>query len=337
MSVLRRLRRGEPAPADDFDERAYLEANPDVAAAVESGAMVSGRAHYEAFGRAEGRPLSGGPVDRVERVLSSIDRNGKGLEVGPSHSPMAPKAAGFDVHVMDHLDTETLRAHFTDANHAIAAGGASRIEEVDFVWKGEPLPELVGGQDIYDWIICSHSIEHMPDLIGFLQGCQTILKPTGRLALVVPDQRFCFDHYGVPTSTGALLDAHDERRTKPSPGQVYDYLSRCSALHGDIAWARGAADEPELLYERAKAVQGWADATAGADLSGDLHCWRFTPETFRLILDDLVGLGLLDMRIVVEHPTHGAEFWVTLGIGGEPADEATRLELLRAARRTSID
>jgi SAM-dependent methyltransferase len=343
MSALGRARRlvGGSAPAAPpeagFDEAAYLAANPDVAAAVASGAMASGWAHYQAFGEREGRPLSGGPVDRVERVLATIDRDGKGLEVGPSHSPMAPKAAGFDVDVMDHLDTETLRAHFAGKNHAIAPNGASLIEEVDFVWKGQPLPELIGGEDVYDWIICSHSIEHIPDLVAFFQGCQAILKPGGRLALVVPDYRYCFDHYGVATTAGALLDAHHEGRTMPSVGQVYDYLSRCASLHGDIAWAKGVPDEPDFLYDRAMAIRGWTDASAGADLSGDLHCWRFTPETFRVILDDLVGLGLVDLRIVAEHPTHGAEFWVTLEVGGEAATDAERLEMLRAARRSMAD
>ena len=96
-------------------------------------------------------------------------------------------------------------------------------------------------------------------------------------------------------------------------------------------------DEPELLYDRGKAVQGWSDASGGADLSGDLHCWRFTPETFRVVVDDLVGLGLIDLRIVEEHPTHGAEFWVTLAPGAEPAAEDARVEMLRAALRSIAD
>jgi SAM-dependent methyltransferase len=40
---------------ENFNERGYLAANPDVAAAVKSGQVESGRAHFEAFGRKEGR------------------------------------------------------------------------------------------------------------------------------------------------------------------------------------------------------------------------------------------------------------------------------------------
>ncbi|TXN11354.1 hypothetical protein FV219_05445 [Methylobacterium sp. WL122] len=41
-----------------FDEREYLRCNPDVLRAVQSGKMKSGAAHYQVFGRREGRKLS---------------------------------------------------------------------------------------------------------------------------------------------------------------------------------------------------------------------------------------------------------------------------------------
>jgi hypothetical protein len=44
----------EPASASNFDERAYLAANPDVARAVAAGQFESGRQHFAAFGRREG-------------------------------------------------------------------------------------------------------------------------------------------------------------------------------------------------------------------------------------------------------------------------------------------
>lgn len=40
-----------------FNEAAYLAANPDVAAALATGAFRSGQQHYEQYGRFEGRCL----------------------------------------------------------------------------------------------------------------------------------------------------------------------------------------------------------------------------------------------------------------------------------------
>jgi SAM-dependent methyltransferase len=47
----------ELATESNFDERAYLSANPDVAQAVKNGSFKSGRAHFNIFGKREGRRL----------------------------------------------------------------------------------------------------------------------------------------------------------------------------------------------------------------------------------------------------------------------------------------
>lgn len=48
-----------------FSEMGYLAKNPDVAAAVFSGALPSGKAHYDRWGKAEGRDASGGAFDEA--------------------------------------------------------------------------------------------------------------------------------------------------------------------------------------------------------------------------------------------------------------------------------
>jgi SAM-dependent methyltransferase len=45
------------ATDQNFDEQAYLRANPDVAEAISSGELDSGRIHFDVFGRREGRRL----------------------------------------------------------------------------------------------------------------------------------------------------------------------------------------------------------------------------------------------------------------------------------------
>jgi len=47
-------------------------------------------------------------ADPAEQLLRYIDKNGHGVEIGPSHSPVAPKRAGYKVHIIDHLDREGL-------------------------------------------------------------------------------------------------------------------------------------------------------------------------------------------------------------------------------------
>jgi hypothetical protein len=80
-----------------FNEADYLSANPDVAAAVRSGACPSGATHYELYGKKENRPLnrqvSAVPkspnASRRDRILAGLNvRALKGLEIGALASPL---------------------------------------------------------------------------------------------------------------------------------------------------------------------------------------------------------------------------------------------------------
>jgi len=235
------------------------------------------------------------------------DRNGLGLEIGPSHNPIAPKKRGFNVHILDHVSAVELREKYK--GHGVEI---DNIEEVDFVWRGEPLLELIGHEHCYDWIVASHVIEHVPDPISFLAQCEKLLKPNGVLSLIVPDKRYCFDYFHPPSSTGEVLDAFDQKRTRPSPGKVFDHFSRAAKRNNQIAWsstARGPIefvhdfDEARIQWERARSVNEYVD----------VHNWRFTPASFRMLLSDLQALGLTHFGIKAEFETVGCEFYLTLG------------------------
>lgn len=147
---------------------------------------------------------------RADLIRSLVDLGGRGLEIGPSYNPIVPKSSGANVEVLDHAPAQQLRAHYAgDVNV-----DSNLIEEVDFVTEGRSMVDAVGELGRYDWIIASHVIEHQPDLIGFLKDCSALLRANGKLALAVPDKRFCFDVFRPVSSTGALLQAHHEKRTR---------------------------------------------------------------------------------------------------------------------------
>jgi hypothetical protein len=107
-----------------------LEAYPDVAAAVKEGKFHSGREHHEKYGEREGRVLKRlfGITSREEKVFHLLDKTGLGLEIGPSHNPIAPKKKGFNVHILDHASAAELRNKYQ--GHEV---NLDSIEEVDFV------------------------------------------------------------------------------------------------------------------------------------------------------------------------------------------------------------
>lgn len=313
----------------NFNESEYLALYPDVASAVKAGAFKSGYEHYQKHGKFEGRQPDGlSPRERA--VFHLIDKQGFGLEIGPSHNPIAPKKKGYKVQVLDHCSAEQLRAKYQ--GHGL---NLDNIEEVDFVWQGQPLPELVGKTQCFDWIIASHVIEHIPDLISFFQQCEQLLKPNGVLSLVVPDKRYCFDYFQPLSTTGMLLDAYTQKRTRPSAGQVFDHFANAATANSAIAWSpdyRGGADA--LIHTVQQADAQWHKAIT-TDEYIDVHCWRFTPESFALILSDINRLGLVGLGIQARFSTSGCEFYVSLGLSERQKDEFVfdRLSGLNAIAR----
>ncbi len=231
---------------------------------------------------------------RQRFVARYAPKAGPGLEIGPSFNPLARKADGYRVDILDHADASKLREKYRDAGVNL-----DNIEDVDFVWHGEPLSETLGRRGWYDWIIASHVIEHTPDLVGFLIECQALLGEAGRLILVVPDKRYCFDHFQSLSSTGDVLDAHQQGRTKPSPGRVFDHHANAvsKGRHGVLTWHRRAQGSLQLIHDMDGVRSAWHN----------VHNWHFTPESFRLVIDDLRELGLLALGII-DGPRSLADF-----------------------------
>ena len=317
-----------PQPISEFDETAYLECNPDVAHAVQIGKIQSGLEHWNKWGKQEKRALNSFNTKKY-KVFHALNKQGVGLEIGPSHNPVAPKKEGYKVHIVDHANAQTLRKKYE--SHGFLGVNIENIEDVDFVWEGQPLPELIGQTQYYDWIIASHVIEHVPDLISFLQQCSALLKPQGVISLVIPDKRYCFDYFNPLTTTGELLDAFHQKRKRPSLGKIFDHVANACARDGAIAWSKESQGALTLMHSFEQAKDAWRSAQNTPDYV-DVHCWRFTPSSFAMNIQDLQQLQLLDLRYKLSFDTSGCEFYVSLE--KEPPEgrtaAKTRLELHQA-------
>lgn len=244
------------------------------------------------------------PATREAILLQGIDRRAMGLEIGPSHCPVAPRRAGFNVRVLDHLDAAGLRAKYADHGVDIDA-----IEEVDYVWSGQPLEELVGDER-FAWIIASHVIEHVPDLVGFLNSCDRILAPGGLLSLAIPDKRYCFDCRRENSALGRVIDVSLAKPTNHSPGTAAEYFLKVCRKGDRIAWGEDHKGDLRPVHGLDEALAAMARTREGHYY--DLHEWVFTPDSFRDIVRDLRDLGLIKLEERSFHPSRGHEFFVTL-------------------------
>ena len=266
-------------------------------------------------------PIGERGMNRKDKVLKHISRDGNGVEIGPGHNPIAPKAEGYRVHVIDHMSRDQLLAKYKD--HQL---NLENIEDVDFVWRGESYADLTGKSKHYDWIIASHLIEHAPDLIGFLNDCDAILKDDGVISLAIPDKRYCFDHYRPITGLARVIDSHFQKNKIHTPGTVAEYFLNVVSKAGLIAWSSDVPGKCKLLHTLENATQGMkAVLEDGAYL--DVHAWCFVPHSFRLLIQDLFALGFIPFQEVEFFETDGCEFYVTISRNGTGLKRG-RLEVL---------
>jgi predicted SAM-dependent methyltransferase len=257
-------------------------------------------------------------MTRSEKLLAHLRVQGPGLEIGPSHSPVAPKNAGYKVRTLDTLSREQLAAKYQ------AQGiDTKRIEEVDYIWRGERYADLLGPEARVDWIIASHVVEHTPDLIGFLSHCSEILEANGALALAVPDKRFCFDRFRPLSGLSGVIDAHFQKRTRHTVGSVVEFIFNAITRNGQIAWSKDEAGEVKNICTVDDALAHLRASTDGSSAE-DVHAWCFTPSSFRLMMLDLYLMGLTDLREIAFYPTEGHEFFSILGRNAAPSSLSRR-------------
>jgi hypothetical protein len=112
-------------------------------------------------------------MDRRAELLRFIDRDQVGVEIGPWHTPLAPKRDGYRSISTDVFDTDTLRRRAVEDPN-IDEAGVARIEDVDLIGPAQEIAELAaarfGPGFTCDHVLASHNLEHIPDPIRFLQG-----------------------------------------------------------------------------------------------------------------------------------------------------------------------
>ena len=250
------------------------------------------------------------------------------MEIGASHAPIAPKSGGYNVHVIDHATRDELREKYKNDDVKL-----ENIEDVDFVWRGETYAELTGKRHYYDWIIASHVIEHVPNLVGFINSCDEILNDTGVLSLAVPDVRFCFDRFRPISGLSKVVDAHLQKHTMHTPGSVVEFNLNLVKRDDQPGWGENTllADRYSFTIPREEVREHLDKSANGGDYI-DCHAWCFTPHSFRLIVADLYDLGFIKMREVGFFPSEGCEFHIALSRNGT-GSKLGRLDLLRAVER----
>lgn len=277
---------------------------------------------------------------RAQLLLAGIPRTAKVLEVGPSYSPIAPRADGWDTTIVDHASREEL----TEKYRREPDVWVDRIENVDFIWSAGSLADSVTAalHGTFDVLIASHVIEHVPDVIAFFRATATLLHGGGTMILAVPDKRFCFDYFRPLATTAHVLEAHESGRVRHARRTAFEQLAYSVNNNGAGAWGQEPVSELAFTLPFATAVELLDSFDSNPDMPYvDMHAWQFTPSSFELIVLELAALGHADWAVESITQSEGCEFHVRLRRGGIERARAMspeqldgrRLQLLKGALR----
>jgi len=269
------------------------------------------------------------PPTRSEILLAALSPDARIVEIGPSFSPIAPKSEGRNTKSIDHLTREGLIAKYTGHPGV----DVNRIEQVDYLWTEGFLSDAVPSAEhgTFDAFIASHVIEHTPDLVAFLESAEKLLQPEGVVVLAVPDKRYCFDYFQPLTTTGQLLEAHADRRSRHTRPIAFDHIAYATANDGICAWGQHPSKDLTFMHRLEDANALFTTIKDDPNYV-DLHAWHFVPASFELLLLELARLGQTDWRVDRTTASVGCEFFAWLRRGGAACAAAYSFDELAAER-----
>ncbi|MDR2194337.1 MAG: class I SAM-dependent methyltransferase [Treponema sp.] len=225
--------------------------------------------------------------------LTALDRQKRILEIGPLTNPMVQKGNGARaVYYADIRSTEDVKKLYANDD----AVDTSKIVDIDYVIVNS-YSESLKHVEPFEYVLMSHVIEHVPELIHFFNDISTVLKDGGKLCLTIPDKRYCFDHYRMPASFAECYDIY-KRGIKNNPLRVLDYISFFSMNNDPVFWWKNPTDYeniPENTETFENGVSCYERALKGEYF--DVHFSVFTPESFLLIVYNMTKLRLLPFKI----------------------------------------
>ncbi len=244
-------------------------------------------------------------MDRRMEITKHINKDKKGIEIGPWFAPLAPKREGFNCLSFDVFDTETLKKNAEQDPHTDNSCIAT-IEAVDIVGNSTEIEHVIaarGELGTFDYIISSHNFEHLPNPIRFLQGCEKVLKPGGYLSMAIPDKRSCFDYFKPISTLGNWLEAYFQNRDRPTLAQIFDQNSLHSR-YSDVDVQRTGffiENDPSnvsVLNTLKDAYDSYVEQNTNKNREyHDVHCWAFTPSSLHLLFLDIGFLRLTQLSV----------------------------------------
>lgn len=225
------------------------------------------------------------------------------LEFGPLNRPTVTKETHPNIFFTDIRSTEDVIKMYT-ANDYLESTGITidldAIVNIDYVIK-DSYKQTFKNIEKFDVALLSHVIEHIPDIIEFFKDITNVLSKNGKLVIIYPDAKYCFDHFRNGTT---FIDAYDVYMNKEnSSKRVFDFVYNVVPENNpDYFWHDAKLNDTLPKNDFKSAVEA-ADKARKGELPDDTHFWPFSNYQLIKFLYDMDRAGLLDFDIDEFYPT----------------------------------
>jgi SAM-dependent methyltransferase len=247
---------------------------------------------------------------RRDKILANLDLMALcGMEIGALATPLVSTQEGEIIYV-DHTDTDTLRKKYAND----ISVDKNEIVNVDAVWGMQTLQDCIGKDKKVDYVVASHVVEHVPDLITWLSEIYSVLKPNGTLRLAVPDRRYTFDYLRSESYIFDVLDAFIRKARAPLPRAILENHHLSCVIDVNRAWS-GTLDLMQLVSHNS--IRNGLVVASDVLQNGtyhDTHCWVFTPVSFVELCIEMAELDLFFYvcEYFIETQFNEFEFYVSM-------------------------
>jgi len=259
--------------------------------------------HYNYFGKKEGRICS--KIYSRNTLNSYINTNKiSTLEIGPFDCPVL---TGEKVKYFDVLNKEEL------INRAININRIDNLNNIPYIHFFNNSGDIQIINEKFDIVLSCHSIEHQIDLIKHLQDVSNLLTINGYYVIILPDKRYCFDHFIKETTIADIIHNHINKNNLHSIKSVIEHrvltchndcIRHWDNDHGEITinpkFIKNSINEYNYSIQHNKYL--------------DVHSYQFTPDSIEIILNLLYDMSYIDLKLCEIYPTikYKNEFYVIL-------------------------
>lgn len=237
---------------------------------------------------------------------------GLGLEVGALHDPFELDAT---VLRLDHLGTKDLKARYAGSKRG------PFVKSVDLIAAAPPYSFL--DDDVFDFVVSSHVLEHMPNPGLALAEWLRVTRPGGVVYSVIPNKNRTFDRRRATTPVDTIMRAF-ERAEPRAPLAQYEDFYKNKQLEGNET--RPTDDEIRKRWEKQHSI----------------HVYTYTPESAREFAERMgraLGASLefftaegIDIHFVLKKAGDAPPRGHVVQPEVSPAQSATRVSTLGLVR-----